>query len=41
MWTAPGKRESNPEKGRVNPEKGRIENACFLPIYPRKTAFYL
>jgi hypothetical protein len=38
---APGKRESNPEKGRLNPEKGRVQNTCFLPFSPRKTVFYL
>jgi hypothetical protein len=24
MWIAPGKRQTNPEKGRAGPEKGRI-----------------
>jgi hypothetical protein len=38
---APGKRHSNPEKGTVNPEKGTVQNTYFLPISPRKTAFYL
>jgi hypothetical protein len=39
LWTAPGKRHSNPESGTFNPESGTVQNTCFLPISPRKTAF--